>query len=60
MPKGYVIMALISVFLIGSGYFLALMYMKAVMYADFMVVALYILLALKNNLNRLRKLKLMP
>ncbi|HFJ9248903.1 ABC transporter permease [Bacillus anthracis] len=45
MPKGSVIMALISVFLIGSGYFLALMYMKAVMYADFMVVALYILLA---------------
>lgn len=45
MPKGSVVMALISVFLIGSGYFLALMYMKAVMYADFMVVALYILLA---------------
>ncbi|HDR4568854.1 ABC transporter permease [Bacillus paranthracis] len=45
MPKGSVIMAFISVFLIGSGYFLALMYMKAVMYADFMVVALYILLA---------------
>ncbi|HDR8185817.1 TPA: ABC transporter permease [Bacillus thuringiensis] len=45
MPKGSVIMALISVVLIGSGYFLALMYMKAVMYADFMVVALYILLA---------------
>ncbi|EEM57419.1 Efflux ABC transporter, permease protein [Bacillus thuringiensis serovar monterrey BGSC 4AJ1] len=45
MPKGSVIIALISVFLIGSGYFLALMYMKAVMYADFMVVALYILLA---------------
>ena len=32
MPKGSVIMALISV-LIGSGYFLALMFMKAVMYA---------------------------
>ncbi|EJS60633.1 hypothetical protein ICG_00700 [Bacillus cereus BAG1X1-3] len=45
MPKGSVIMALISVFLIGSGYFLALMYMKALKYADFMVVALYILLA---------------
>ncbi|MGQ8825875.1 ABC transporter permease [Bacillus sp. NA_146.1] len=45
MPKGSIVMALISVFLIGSGYFLALMYMKAVMYADFMVVALYILLA---------------
>ena len=45
MPKGSVIMALISVFLIGSGYFLSLMYMKAVKYADFMVVALYILLA---------------
>ncbi|HDR7785410.1 TPA: ABC transporter permease, partial [Bacillus wiedmannii] len=45
MPKGSVIMALISVFLIGSGYFLALMFMKAVMYANFMVVALYILLA---------------
>ncbi|MGH0600656.1 ABC transporter permease [Bacillus mycoides] len=45
MPKGSVIMALISVFLIGSGYFLALMYVKALKYADFMVVALYILLA---------------
>ncbi|MDI6534228.1 ABC transporter permease [Bacillus mycoides] len=45
MPKGSVIMALISVFLIGSGYFLALMFMKAVMYANFMAVALYILLA---------------
>ncbi|MGG3673129.1 ABC transporter permease [Bacillus nitratireducens] len=45
MPKGSVIMALISVFLLGSGYFLALMYMKALKYADFMVVALYILLA---------------
>lgn len=45
MPKGSVIMALISVFLIGSGYFLALMYMKALKYADFMVVVLYILLA---------------
>ncbi|MDA2190806.1 ABC transporter permease [Bacillus cereus] len=45
MPKGSVIMALISVFLIGSGYFLALMFMKAVKYADFMAVALYILLA---------------
>ena len=38
-------MALISVVLIGSGYFLALMFMKAVKYADFMAVALYILLA---------------
>lgn len=45
MPKGSVIMALISVVLIGSGYFLALMFMKAVKYADFMAVALYILLA---------------
>jgi putative ABC transport system permease protein len=45
MPKGSVIMAFISVFLIGSGYFLALMFMKAVKYADFMAVALYILLA---------------
>ncbi|MEK4580804.1 MULTISPECIES: FtsX-like permease family protein [Bacillus] len=45
MPKGSVIMALISVFLIGSGYFLALMYVKALKYADFMLVALYILLA---------------
>ncbi|PGO33094.1 ABC transporter permease [Bacillus cereus] len=45
MPKGSVIMALISVFLIGSGYFLALMYVKALKYADFMAVALYILLA---------------
>ena len=45
MPKGSVIMALISVFLIGSGYFLALMFMKAVMYANFMAVALYIFLA---------------
>ncbi|OOQ94467.1 ABC transporter permease [Bacillus cereus] len=45
MPKGSVIMALISIFLIGSGYFLALMFMKAVKYADFMAVALYILLA---------------
>ncbi|PEY31723.1 ABC transporter permease [Bacillus cereus] len=45
MPKGSVIMALISVFLISSGYFLSLMYDKAVKYADFMIVALYILLA---------------
>ncbi|WIY58898.1 FtsX-like permease family protein [Bacillus arachidis] len=45
MPKGSVIMALISAFLISSGYFLSLMYGKAIDYADFMVVALYILLA---------------
>ncbi|KFN14486.1 ABC transporter permease [Bacillus pseudomycoides] len=45
MPKGSMIMALISVFLIGSGYFLSLMYIKAIKYIDFMTVALYILLA---------------
>ncbi|PDY46488.1 ABC transporter permease [Bacillus pseudomycoides] len=45
IPKGSMIMALISVFLIGSGYFLSLMYIKAIKYADFMTVALYILLA---------------
>ncbi|TKH18587.1 ABC transporter permease, partial [Bacillus wiedmannii] len=45
MPKGSVIMALISVFLISSGYFLSLMFDKAIKYADFMKVALYILLA---------------
>ncbi|WP_243524968.1 ABC transporter permease [Bacillus pseudomycoides] len=45
MPKGSVIMALVSIFLIGSGYFLSLMYIKAIKYADFMTVALYILLA---------------
>ncbi|MEI4619635.1 ABC transporter permease [Bacillus cereus] len=45
MPKGSVIMALISVFLIGSGYFLSLTFMKAAKYADFMMVAFYILLA---------------
>ncbi|WP_410983965.1 ABC transporter permease [Bacillus cereus] len=45
MPKGSIIMALLSVFLIGSGYFLSLMFMKAVKYADFMMVAFYILLA---------------
>ena len=45
MPKGSVIMALLSVCLIGSGYFLSLMYIKAIKYADFMTVALYILLA---------------
>ncbi|MET1176322.1 ABC transporter permease, partial [Paenibacillus amylolyticus] len=38
-PKGSVIMALISVFLIGSGYFLSLMYDKAIKHADFMVIA---------------------
>ncbi|PFR27510.1 ABC transporter permease [Bacillus cereus] len=45
MPKGSIIMALLSVFLIGSGYFLSLIFMKAAKYADFMVIALYILLA---------------
>ncbi|MDM5190496.1 ABC transporter permease [Bacillus sp. DX4.1] len=45
MPKGSVIMALISVFLIGSGYFLSLTFMQAVKYADFMMIAFYILLA---------------
>ncbi|MEH7458368.1 ABC transporter permease [Bacillus sp. JJ1127] len=45
MPKGSFIMALISVFLIGSGYFLSLTFMKAAKYADFMMVAFYILLA---------------
>ncbi|PFK46789.1 ABC transporter permease [Bacillus cereus] len=45
MPKGSMIMALLSVFLIGSGYFLSLMFMKAIKYADFMMVAFYILLA---------------
>lgn len=38
-------MALISVFLIGSGYFLSLTFMQAVKYADFMMIAFYILLA---------------
>ncbi|MEN1938623.1 ABC transporter permease [Paenibacillus sp. 102] len=45
IPKGSMIMALISVFLIGSGYFLSLTFMKAAQYADFMMVAFYILLA---------------
>lgn len=45
MPKGSLVMALISVFLIGSGYFLSLTYIKVIKYADFMVIAFYILLA---------------
>lgn len=45
MPKGSIVVALLSVFLIGSGYFLSLTFIKAVKYADFMMVALYILLA---------------
>ena len=45
MPKGSIIMAFIAVFLIGSGYFLSLMFTKAIKYADFMLIAFYILLA---------------
>ncbi|WP_459503522.1 ABC transporter permease [Bacillus sp. C1] len=45
MPKGSMIMALISVFLIGSGYFLSLTFIKAIQYADFMMIVFYILLA---------------
>ncbi|MBY0599090.1 ABC transporter permease [Bacillus bingmayongensis] len=45
MPKGSMIMALISVFLIGSGYFLSLTFIKAIQYANFMMIAFYILLA---------------
>ncbi|MEI4832093.1 ABC transporter permease [Bacillus sp. FJAT-53711] len=45
MPKGSIIMAFIAVFLIGSGYFLSLMFTKAIKYADFMMIAFYILLA---------------
>ncbi|MGG2094856.1 ABC transporter permease [Bacillus sp. S13(2024)] len=45
MPKGSIVMAFIAVFLIGSGYFLSLMFTKAIKYADFMMIAFYILLA---------------
>lgn len=45
VPKGSVIMALLSIFLIGSGYFLSLTFTKAVMHVNFMMLALYILLA---------------
>ncbi|CAG9614057.1 Bacitracin export permease protein BceB [Bacillus rhizoplanae] len=45
MPKGSIIMAFIAIFLIGSGYFLSLMFTKAIKYADFMMIAFYILLA---------------
>ncbi|PEA53804.1 ABC transporter permease [Bacillus pseudomycoides] len=45
MPKGSIIIAGIAIFLIGSGYFLSLLFTKVIKYADFMMVAFYILLA---------------
>ncbi|ENQ3107163.1 putative ABC transport system permease protein [Bacillus sp. 491mf] len=45
MPKESIIMACIAVFLIASGYFLSLLFMKAIQYADFMMIAFYILCA---------------
>ncbi|WML34881.1 ABC transporter permease [Clostridium sp. OS1-26] len=45
MPKGSVIMACISVFLIGSGYFLSLTFAEVIKGADPLTIALYILLS---------------
>ena len=45
MPKGSIVIAGIAVFLIGSGYFLSLLFTKAIQYADFMIIAFYILFA---------------
>ncbi|MFI8708249.1 ABC transporter permease [Bacillus sp. NPDC077411] len=45
MPKESIMMACTAVFLIGSGYFLSLMFTKAIKYADFMMITFYILFA---------------
>ncbi|WP_454054134.1 FtsX-like permease family protein [Clostridium sp. Marseille-Q7071] len=45
MPKGSIIMACISVFLIGSGYYLSLTFSEVIKGKDLFTVALYILLA---------------
>ncbi|HDX9591417.1 TPA: ABC transporter permease [Bacillus pseudomycoides] len=45
MPKGSIIIAGIAIFLIGSGYFLSLLFTKVIKYADFMIIAFYILFA---------------
>ncbi|MEH6888491.1 ABC transporter permease [Bacillus sp. JJ864] len=45
MPKESIIIACIAIFLIGSGYFLSLLFTKVIKYADFMIIAFYILFA---------------
>ncbi|HDX9576907.1 TPA: ABC transporter permease [Bacillus pseudomycoides] len=45
MPKGSIIIAGSAVFLIGSGYFLSLLFTKVIQYADFMMIVFYILFA---------------